>query len=174
MKRLKFLLLDANIVIKLFELGLWDQIIERCDIFLSQTIVEHEARYYEAGEIQVRINLLPYIENNKLTVIDIHSSELQDFVNKFDPSYFERLDPGESEALAYLCRRNEPFRLCSSDSIVFKVLPQLDRVEQGISLEEVLQQLGLWRQLEWEYTKAFKERWTKIGQQDKVRGIGLK
>jgi hypothetical protein len=39
MKRLSFLLLDANIVIHLFKLGIWERLIELCDIHLARTVM---------------------------------------------------------------------------------------------------------------------------------------
>ena len=37
MKKFKFLLLDAGPIIKLFELGIWDEFISRCDITVTRT-----------------------------------------------------------------------------------------------------------------------------------------
>ena len=48
MKRLRFLLLDANVVIYLFEIGLRDKIVERCEVLLSRIVAEQEAQFYEA------------------------------------------------------------------------------------------------------------------------------
>jgi hypothetical protein len=36
-KRLSFLLLDANIIIELWRLGLWNRLVELCDIHVGQT-----------------------------------------------------------------------------------------------------------------------------------------
>jgi hypothetical protein len=174
MKQLKCVLLDANIVIKLFELGLWDQIIECWDIYLSRRVVEQEADYYDAGETQEKIDFAPYIDTNKITIIDVNASDLQIFIDLFGINYLEKLDPGESESLAYLNAKDEPFKLCSADKIVFRVLPQLNRADQGISLEEILQQVGLGRPLEKQFTKAYKNMWTKKGQEEMIRGMGLK
>jgi hypothetical protein len=39
MKKFKLLLLDTNVVIKLFELDLWQNLIERCEIWLAGTVI---------------------------------------------------------------------------------------------------------------------------------------
>jgi hypothetical protein len=39
MKKFSFLLLDANIVIELFRLGLWEKITDICDIHIAETVV---------------------------------------------------------------------------------------------------------------------------------------
>ena len=99
MKKLRFLLLDANVVIELFELRLWPQIIERCEVLLAETVV-NEARYCEAGEEQRRIDLSQDIQENRVTVVQVETSAIEAFRGQFDPTYFERIDPGEAESLA--------------------------------------------------------------------------
>ena len=47
MPRLKLLILDANAVITLYELGIWRKRIERCDVHLTRTVVESEAAFFE-------------------------------------------------------------------------------------------------------------------------------
>jgi ACT domain-containing protein len=46
--------------------------------------------------------------------------------------------------------------------------------ERGISLEEILQQVGLGRSMVWKYTKDFRTKYTKMGKQDGITGIGSK
>ena len=57
---------------------------------------------------------------------------------------------------------------------MFRVLGLLNRSDQGISLEEVLQKVGLGRSVAKQYTKQFRERYAREGEQDSVRGRGLK
>jgi hypothetical protein len=47
MPRLKWLILDANSVITLHELGIWSQVAGRCDVHLARTVVESEAVFFE-------------------------------------------------------------------------------------------------------------------------------
>jgi len=173
MKRFRLLLLDANIVIELFRQGIWDRLIEVCDVHLSRTVAESEAHFYEddTGERQY-FDLAPDAEAGKIAVFDVRLSELEAFRSRFDPSYFERLDAGEAESLAFLLNSSDPYLICSADSIVYKVLGNLDRSEQAISLEEVLQQTGLGRRLTWQFTKGFREKWTSKGFQEGLAGIG--
>jgi hypothetical protein len=49
----------------------------------------------------------------------------------------------------------------------------LARTEQGISLEEVLIQIGLSRQLEWKYTKKFREKYMQMGKIDSAQNKGI-
>ncbi|MEY3226584.1 MAG: hypothetical protein RLZZ536_1203 [Planctomycetota bacterium] len=84
------------------------------------------------------------------------------------------LDDGEAESLAYMVRQSTDFLISSGDAIVYRVLGNLNRGEQGISLEEILQKPGLGRSLQNPYTKRFREQYTRQGQQDMVRGRGKK
>jgi hypothetical protein len=67
----------------------------------------------------------------------------------------------------------EDWRVCSADHAVFRVLGMFAKVKQGISLEEVLQKIGLSRKLEWKYTKKFREKYTSMGQVDSIQDQGL-
>lgn len=60
-----------------------------------------------------------------------------------------------------------------ADSIVYKVLGNLNMAEQGISLEEILQKIGHGlADSPWQYSKAFREKWTQAGQRDAITGLG--
>jgi hypothetical protein len=64
--------------------------------------------------------------------------------------------------------------LCSSDGAVFAVLGLLGRAEQGISLEEVFAQIGFSQSgLEWQYTKKFREKYTRMGKINSIQDKGL-
>lgn len=174
MKRLRFLLLDANIVIQLLEFGLWETILDKAEVLLARTVAEIEAEFFFIDDERHEIDLAIDVAKRRLSIVDITPTELKAFVDRFDPTYFEKLDPGEAESLAYLDGSDDPCLICSSDAIVFRVLAQLNCSEQGISLEEVLQQIGLGRKLTQQFSKAFRIKWTNSGAEDKIRGIGLK
>jgi hypothetical protein len=173
MGKLRFLLLDANIVIKLFELGLWNAAVDKCDFLIARTVLECEAEFYFDDEGQHAIDLGEDVRAGRVSMVDVPPNELANFLRRFGPLYLERLDPGEAESLAYLADRREQCLICSSDAIVFRVLAQLDRPEQGLSLEELLQKIGLGRSIERQFTKAFRMHWTRRGLEEKLRGLGL-
>jgi hypothetical protein len=52
---------------------------------------------------------------------------------------------------------------------VFSVPGFLGKDEQGISLEEVLSEIGLGRALGWQFSKRFREKYTKLGQIDSIQ-----
>ena len=128
MKKFRLLLLDANVVIVLCKLGLWDRVLEKCEILLARTVFESEAVFYEDEEEQkVYLNLEEDYKQGKLQVVDVPIVQVAAFLALFKPLYLGELDPGEAESLAYLVNATEPHFLCSADKIVYRVL--------GVSIE---------------------------------------
>lgn len=174
MKRFPCLVLDANIIIALFQHGLWDAVVDRSELILSETVVEEADFFVDSEGVQHGIDLRPDIDAGRIRVVAIAATNVAVFRAQFDPLYVQKLDDGETESLAFCLGEGEPYRLCSSDAIVFKVLSVVDRSEQGVSLEEVLQAIGLTRPLSRQFTKAFREEYRSRGLQDRLAGIGLK
>ena len=172
-QKFQLLLVDANIVIKLHELGIWGEFIQRCSVTLTGTVAYHEVkRWADEQKIEHRINLQDDIVSGRICCEEVSLAEVAEFHRQFDPSYLDRLDPGESEILAMIWRSEKEWLAVSSDGIVFKVLGRLGRGQQGISLEEILQKIGLGRRLDGQYTKEFRGRLTQMGQEDSIRGRG--
>lgn len=176
MPKLKLLILDAGVVIYLHELGLWSKVVASCDLYLSRIVAEKEVLFQksEQDEYGYDIDLSAMITSGAITVFDVSVSDLKTFRDQFDLLYLGDLDDGEAESLAYLVRQSPEFLISSGDAIVYRVLGNLNRGEQGISLEEILQNLGLGRSVNNQYTKRFREQYTRQGQQDMVRGRGKK
>jgi len=176
MPKWKLLILDAGVVIHLHELGLWNQVRDKCDIHLSRIVAEKEVFFQpgDEGEYGEDIDLSTDIIDGNIKVFDVTVSELKHFRDQFDPLYLGDLDDGEAESLAYLVQQNEEFLISSGDAIVYRVMGNLSRNHQGISLEEILQKIGLGRKLKWAYSKAFREKYTKEGEVDMVGGRGKK
>lgn len=110
-----------------------------------------------------------------MRVFEVSLRDIARFQDRFDTVYAGALDPGESEALAYLAQSSEPFSISSGDAIVYRDLGRLGLGDQGLSLEEVLREVGLGRsQLPWACQKKFREKYTKEGEIDATQGKGLK
>ena len=161
--KFRLLLLDANVVIYLHELGLWDKFTDNCDVTLTRTVVD-EVLSYDLG---------PDIKEGRIRCIGVSDKNVNKFLDKFGPTYLDRLDPGEAESLAYLMDSSEEWLISSSDEIVFRTLGLLQRADQGISLEEILHQTGLGRSdIAKQYSKQFRLNVTKKGQIDNITGFG--
>jgi len=175
MKKFPFLLLDAGPIIKLFELGIWDNFIEKCDVTIARTVAEDEVIFAskEHDKEYIDFGLKPWEEKGLIKIIEMEPSEVKAFYEESNLEGKYRIDPGEEETLVFLCKRSEDWKLCSTDGAVFSVLGFLGKGEQGVSLEEILKEIGLWQDLEWQYTKRFREKYTHRGRIDSVQDTGL-
>jgi hypothetical protein len=174
MTRLRCLVFDANVVIALFERGLWQAVLSRCELVLAQTVVGEADFYVDHDGVRHTIDLQPDIDAGRVRVVSIGATRVAAFQARFDPLYVQKLDPGETESLVFCLAEGQEYLLCSSDAVVFRVLAQLDRTEQGVSLEEVLASVGLGRPLDRPYTKSFRKEFASKGLQDRLAGMGLK
>lgn len=178
MPKLKLLILDAGVVIKLHEWNLWDQVISRCDIHLSSIVAGLESKYHrvEGDEWDQDIDLTTAVDQGLVNVFEVPQAQILAFKDRFDSNYCGILDAGEAESLTYLtAQTSSGFKISSGDAIVYKVLGNLNLAEQGISLEEVLQQIGQSRRIdEPQYKKAFRDQMTRVGSIDRIQGRGLK
>ncbi len=175
MKRFKCLLLDANVVIKLFELGLWDALVSQSEVHLSG-IVAGEADYYEDSQgTRHDINLAPYLSSGRVQLFSHSATDLKKFRESFDPIYVEKLDAGETESLVHLLYGiEEGTYLCSADAIVFRVLGNLKLSERGVSLEELLGRFKWQRNLDPHFRREFRLRWSQEGLGDSMFGGGFR
>lgn len=174
MSRLKLLILDANVVIHLHEFGIWPSLVVTCDVHLPRTVVG-EADFFEVDGERITIDLRDDIRQKRIQIFDLTLQEVQAFRDKFDSLYVDGLDPGETEALAYLCQHPESYLISSCDAIVYRVLGRLGRGDQGISLEEALQKIGLQRkQLPWSCSREFRIKYTNEGTVHAIQAIGMK
>jgi hypothetical protein len=171
--KLKLLILDACVVIQLHEMKCWDLVLQRCDVFLSEIVANVEVRFDDANG--VRIDLGPAITAGSIHLFSVEKKNIERFREQFDAEYLELLDDGEAESLAYLFATRDEYMISSGDRIVYRVLGNLHRREQGISLEEILDRLGFTtRRLPQQYRKSFREQWSETGFQERLRGIGFR
>ena len=169
------LLLDANVIIYAHELRVWSQLIEKCDITITLTVKEQETYYWrDQTGIPYPIDIDVYINEGKINCVCVPLKHVDSFKNLFGPHYLDRMDPGESDSLAFLYYSSDEHHICSSDGIVFRILGALAMADRGISLEEVLQQKGLTRSIDQQYTKAYRLSLTDKGQAEGITGMALK
>lgn len=175
MKKFRFLLLDAGPVIKLFELGIWDEFIKRCDVTITRTVAEDEV-VFAGSDFEkefIDYGLHTYEKQGLITIVDVELAVVRKFYEAFTERYKQIIHPGEKETLALLCDSDSNWLLCAADGAVFRVLGLLGKSEQGISLEEVLERIGLARRLENQFTKRFRQRYTSLGAVDAIQDAGL-
>ena len=162
---------------KLFALGLWERLIERCDVVIARTVAEEAVH---TGQCDC-LNYIDFPfeeadEQGRIKIIDMPLPAIRSFLRDSNIGMRYAIDPGEAETLAFLSNSSENFILCTADGPVFSALGFLDKGESGISLEELLQKSGLLAShtLEWRFSKKFREKYTRIGQVDSLQGRGLR
>lgn len=177
MPKFSLIVLDAGIVIKLFELGVWDQVVKQCDVHLSKVVADQEASFHSPTDDLPHgqpIDLSGDIAESRISVFQCSLSQVTNFQQRFDQNYAQDLDPGELESLAWLFSQQKECLICSGDAIVFRVLGVTGRADQGISLQEILDRIGLSKSLSWQYKKEFREQKSNQGSIDQMQGRGLK
>ncbi len=175
---MKRVILDANVVIQLHALGIWKQFLSSAqkkgwELLVGDTVCE-EAVYFLHEDKEEQIDLSADFQNGFLKSFRISSSEAKKFLASFDPLYAPELHLGETECLVFLVQHQKDSLLCSADGAVFRTLGLLHLEEYGVSLEELLQQIGFGRRVLYQYSRAFRQNYTKEGQKDFLQGRGLK
>ena len=176
MKKFQFLLLDAGPIIKLFELDIWDEFIKMCDVTIVRIVAEDEVVFASKaeGKEYIDFGLKPWVEKGLIKIVDVEPREVKAFYEKSNIRDKYDIHPGEMESLAFLYRISGDWKFCSSEGPAFAVLGFLGESNQGISLEETLQEIGRKQSsLEWKYTKKFREKYTRMGQVDSIQDKGL-
>lgn len=173
------LLPDANVIIKAYQLNVWENLLSRISITVPSIIAYDEALFYSKGldKIPDPINLRLLSESNRLKIIGATSDEIQSVLSRFDRVVCEQLHDGEIEALALLyCRPDFNHHICTSDSTAIKALALLDLSQWAISFEECLTTHGLKKPLDKQFTKSFLKENLKMGQTMRImeRGISKK
>lgn len=101
---LKCALLDANIIIEAYQLGIWENLIERVEINVSSIVAHDEARFYSKKEKRIPqpIDLKQLIAEGRIKESSATHEEIKAFLNKFDSVFVGGLHDGESESLALI------------------------------------------------------------------------
>lgn len=170
--RFKLLLLDANIIVELFKQGIWSEVISRCDVHVSETVVGESRFYDNHNEETVEINLQPDRDDERITVHDVSTSSLIRLRSRLGKAMLEKMDAGEAELLCVLddAPLGEDYIICSADAIVYRYLGASQRSSQGVSLEVILKQIGLGRALDFRFTRVFQEQYCQKGYEEGFTG----
>ncbi len=139
---------------------------------MCRTVVD-EAKWASQEFEDIRIDLEGDERDGRIRIVDVELAVANAFYNRFDLSYQAILHDGEKETLAFLCDSAGEWLVCAADKAVFRILGAIGKSERGVSLEKVLSEVGLSRQLDWPYSEEFRLRYTRLGQADSVRDQGL-
>ena len=174
---LKCVLLDSNIVIEAYRLGIWEKLIERVEISVSSIVAHTESLFYvrKEGRIPDAINLKNLITEGKIKEFTASSEDLSELYGHFDRVFIEGIHEGEAECLALILKQRIKGTLfCSGDAAAIQALAMLGHAEDGTSFESLLKKEGLQQNLRRQFTEKFFKGNLKQGSQKRITHTGLR
>jgi len=132
----KLLLLDADVVIDLHSLDLFEKIGKAYDVYVTREVFK-EAAYFKKSGSRIPINIA-----DKATVIkDVDLESLKE-VHKEAKEARLGIDPGESTSIAYINQTEEEMIFCSCDKAAIRLISYMGLEQKSISLEKTLRDIG--------------------------------
>lgn len=139
---MKLWLLDADVIIKLLDIDVFDRLVAMHELHVASTVVD-EVKYFRRGGQKFQVDFRQqYIETRRVIETTATPEEMQDVLRRLPPLRQQAVHAGEIESLAVLVRQ-EDLTLCTFDSAAIKTLPFLDVTERAVSAERLLQTSGL-------------------------------
>jgi len=131
----KLLLLDADVIIDLHALDLFEKVRKAYNICLTRNVFE-EARYYKKGGAKIAIDI------KDVTIIEDVALESLRKVKREAKEARLGIDPGESTSIAYLIQAEEEVTFCTCDQAAIKLIAYMELEQKSISLEKALRTAG--------------------------------
>ncbi|MFC2141344.1 hypothetical protein ACFLR7_00235 [Acidobacteriota bacterium] len=170
---MRIVLLDADVIIDLHRLELWEHIVKRNEIIIPSSVLRREVYYFkdELGN-KHRIDLLQDV-GKTIREVSVKADEIHDFKQKFERFIKEELDLGETEALKILSDR-EDCLFCTCDKAAIKAIAIMGKREQGISFENLVTSSGFTKKLEKKHMEIKFKQLLDEGSLLRVQRFGLK
>lgn len=135
-------LLDADVVIDLLSMGIFDLLTARFTVHVS-SIVAGEVKFFRKSGQKVPVDFRSvYVDSGKVAVLDADDAEVRGVLEAIPAIRASLLHSGELESLAILCRE-EDLTFCTCDGAAIQALPFLDLAERAVSVEKLLRSCGL-------------------------------
>ncbi len=165
---MKLWLLDADVIIDLLSLDVFDRLANSHEIFAASTVID-EVRFFKRSDEKHSVDLQQqYVSNGIVKELSASPDEIKEVLTKLPAINHENIDPGELESLAILSRE-EGLIFCSCDAAAIRALPFLDLSDRGISVESLLKSSGLQRSgLKDRHTDQYFKGNLAIGQENKI------
>ena len=139
MKKPKLLLLDSDVVIACYELGVWESLKAKYAVHVTSIVATVEVQFAKTPTGSVRIDLNGQIARGEITMVEATASEMAGVTNQFSNSFAQGLDDGETEGLAVISKAEQmDCKFCTGDTNGMQAVGMLALDSQSISLEEVL------------------------------------
>ena len=140
----RLLLPDADVVIGLHELNLWNKVLNCCQIYLASTVIQEVQHYWNSAGERILIDLAPHITSGKIIVLD-GSPEIQaEILNKLIKSNLDGLHAGELESIAIIYTKDIiDLQFCIKERAAIKAVAFLNLKESSISVEQALRDINV-------------------------------
>ena len=139
---MKLWLLDADVIIKLLEIDVFDKLVAGHELYVASTVVD-EVKYYRRGGQKFQVDFRQqYIDTGCVSETTATPEEMQDVLRRLPPLRQQGVHAGEIESLAVLVRQ-EDLTICTFDAAAIRSLPFLDVTDRAISAERLLGTSGL-------------------------------
>ena len=171
----KSVLLDANVIIEAYKLGIWEKLLDRINALVPSTVAHDEALFFRRGKIPQPIDLMRLIRIGKINELSTTVAELGSLQSVFDRVFVQGLDSGELEALALIkADRVGTALYCTGDAAAIRALAMIGHSGFGISMEMLLKETGLQKYLNNQFTEKFFKEKIAEGQENLITGRGLR
>jgi len=131
----KLLLLDADVIIDLHALDLFEKVSKSYNICLTQIVFE-EARYYKKGGAKIAIDI-----KDATIVEDVDLESLRKVKSEAKEARLG-IDPGESTSIAYLMQAEQEITFCTCDQAAIKLIAYMELEQKSISMKKPLRTAG--------------------------------
>ena len=139
---MKLWLLDADVIIKLLELDVFDRLADQHEVHVASTVID-EVKYFRREGQKVRVDFRgTYVESGRAVEDSATVEQMQEVVGRLPVLKQQVIHAGELESLAVLVNR-EDLTLCTFDAAAIRTLPFLDASDRSVSAERLLQSSGL-------------------------------
>jgi len=171
---LKLWLLDADVIIKLLELDVFDRLADRHEVHVASTVVD-EVKYYRREGQKVRVDFRrSYVLPGRVTEASASAEQMREVIDRLPVLKQQVIHAGELESLAVLMQR-EDLTLCTFDAAAIRTLPFLDASGRSVSAERLLLDSGLklspGHKLDVRLTEAYFRSNIEIGQLEFIQTV---
>ena len=154
--KLRYVILDANVVIDAHRLGFWTALVTQYRISVTKTILDEVQFYEDDNGKKHEIDLSKLAAGNVIDVLEASVDELEIVRAKVTPEFAKSVDPGELEAVAVLISgRCEDHRFCTADGVAIKLLAVLDFGAYGVPVKKLLEPIGYRKPVPHQYDEKY-------------------
>ena len=158
--RPRLLLLDADACICAHQCGGWVLLQKHYEVVVAETVVAEVTYYLDVDGQRRLLGLSAEVEAGVIQPCSVTPAEQAALLAQLHPSLRAKLDPGETEALAYLSRHGTAdLSLVTGDGAAIAAAHALGFSGQLLSLESAYQCIGHTKRLRVDMTeRKFREQ----------------